>query len=167
MRVKKIKLETHENVGWGRIRLPEETFHTTGYWLTVERNADRWNPSEIERGLAAVAHVLAHVAPLFLMCSPGDLGVFAETRSPFTGQPTVYLYDVVPGGVGFAEKLYGSSPFLITAAAEVVTSCPCEDGCPSCIGAPVGDGDGAKAVAIDLLRNLARACQDGGAQGQL
>jgi DEAD/DEAH box helicase domain-containing protein len=154
---KKIKLDTHENVGWGKIRLPEDTFHTSAYWITLPNAATRWSPGEVERGLAGVAHVLANVAPLFLMCSPGDLGVYAETRSPFTGQPTIYLYDAVPGGVGFAEKLYNSHAPLVEAADELVRNCPCDDGCPSCIGAPTGDGDGSKTVALELIRLFSRA----------
>ncbi len=154
---KKIKLDTHENVGWGKIRLPEDTFHTSAFWLTLPRGAAEGSPSEVEHGLAGVGHVLAQVAPLFLMCSPGDLGIYAETRSPYTDTPTLFLYDAIPGGVGFAEKLYHSHDQLIQAAYEVVRACPCDDGCPSCIGAPAGDGDGAKAVALDLLRGLLAA----------
>ncbi len=154
---KKIKLETHENVGWGKIRLPEDTFHTTAYWLTLPDRPSGWNSGEIERGLDGVAHVLANVAPLFLMCSPGDLGVFAETRSPFTGQPTIFLYDAIPGGVGFAEKLYASHDLLIRSAEDVITNCPCDDGCPSCTGAPTGEGESAKVVALEMIRAVRAA----------
>ncbi|MGH2459392.1 MAG: DEAD/DEAH box helicase [Chloroflexota bacterium] len=151
---KKIKLDTHENVGWGKIRLPEDTFHTSAYWITLDEPARTRDPGEVERGLAGVAHVLANVAPLFLMCTPGDLGVYAETRSPGTGLPTLFLYDAIPGGVGFAEKLFHDHQLLIQAAHEVVRDCRCDDGCPSCIGAPAGAGDGAKAVALGLFRDM-------------
>ena len=33
---KKIKLDTNENVGWGRISIPEESRHTTGYWFSLD-----------------------------------------------------------------------------------------------------------------------------------
>ncbi len=88
------------------------------------------------------------------MCSPGDLGVFAETRSPFTGQATIFLYDAIPGGVGFAEKLYASHDLLIGSAEDLISSCPCDHGCPSCTGAPIGDGESAKAVALEMIRTL-------------
>lgn len=151
---KKIKLETHENVGWGKIRLPEDTFHTTAVWITfpsVQRPA-----SEVERGLAGVAQIFANVAPLFVMADPRDLGVYSETRGPITGCPTIYIYDVVPGGVGFAERLYTSYEQLVQSAAQLVADCPCADGCPSCVGAPVGD-DHAKEIARELLALLARS----------
>jgi DEAD/DEAH box helicase domain-containing protein len=148
---KKIKLETHENIGWGKINLPEDTFHTTGFWVTLPRG--QWTASEVERGLNGVAHVLGNVAPLFLMCDPRDVGVYSETRGPFTGLPTVFLYDAVPGGVGFAERLFGCYDQLIQSAEALVADCSCAGGCPSCVGAPIGDDDGIKSVALELLKS--------------
>jgi DEAD/DEAH box helicase domain-containing protein len=149
---KKIKLDSQENVGWGTIRLPEDTFHTTAYWLTFPGDGPAWRASEIERGLAGIAHLLGTVAPLFLMCEPRDIGTYAETRSPFTGQPTVFVYDAVPGGVGFAERLYQSHRMLLEAAIKLVDECPCDAGCPSCVGAPIAADASAKMVACELLR---------------
>ncbi len=154
---KKIRLESHENVGWGKIRLPEETFHTSAYWVIATNRDPAWTPAELERGLNGVAHVLGNVAPLFLMCDPRDLGVFSETRSPFTGQPTIFVYDAVPGGVGFAERLYACHGSLVEAGAALVEACPCEDGCPSCVGAPVGDSGGEKPIALAVLRAIRAA----------
>jgi DEAD/DEAH box helicase domain-containing protein len=154
---KKIKLETHENVGWGKIRLPEDTFHTSSYWLALADGMSPARPLLVEPALAGLAHVLANVAPLFLMCDPRDLGVYVESRSPFTGQPTIYLYDAVPGGVGFAEKLYTSHASLVEAAATLVAECSCSDGCPGCVGAPVGDEGGTKAAVLGVLRQLGAA----------
>ncbi len=148
---KKIKLETHENIGWGKIRLPEDTFHTTSFWLTIPQ--ERWTSAEVERGLNGVSHVLGNVAPLYLMCDPRDVGVYSETRGPFTGLPTVFLYDAVPGGIGFAERLFGSYDQLMHSAIDLVSACGCTDGCPSCVGAPIGDGDGIKTVALALLQS--------------
>ncbi|MBN96190.1 MAG: hypothetical protein CL928_19295 [Deltaproteobacteria bacterium] len=65
-------------------------------------------------------------------------------------QPTLFVYDSVPGGVGFAEKLYELCDVLLTQARERIASCRCEAGCPSCVG-PIGEVDeGARAVALDL-----------------
>ncbi|HEX5417309.1 MAG TPA: DEAD/DEAH box helicase [Chloroflexota bacterium] len=148
---KKIKLETHENVGWGKIHLPEDTFHTTACWITFP-SLDQ-PASDIERGLAGVAQVFANVAPLFVMADPRDLGVYAETRGPITGRPTIFLYDAIPGGVGFAERLYASFDQLAPAATRLVADCPCTHGCPSCVGAPTGE-DGIKEIARELLERL-------------
>jgi DEAD/DEAH box helicase domain-containing protein len=151
---KKIRLESHENVGWGKIRLPEESFHTSAYWVVAANRDPAWTSAELERGLNGVAHVLGNVAPLFLMCDPRDLGVYSETRSPFTGQPTIFVYDAVPGGIGFAERLYASHASLVEAGTALVEACPCDDGCPSCVGAPVGDSGGEKSIALAVLRAI-------------
>jgi DEAD/DEAH box helicase domain-containing protein len=151
---KKLRLETHENVGWGRIRLPEDVFHTTAVWISLPTDAGRLTPVQIEGGLSGLAHVLANVAPLYVMCDPRDLGVVAETRSTFTGEPSVFIYDVVPGGVGFSERLFGCFDQLVSSAEEIVAHCPCANGCPSCVGAPTGDSDAAKAIALSLLHSI-------------
>ncbi len=155
---KKIRFETHENVGWGKIRLPEDSFHTSAYWLSVPPGQG-WSAAEIERGLAGLAHVLANVAPLFVMADPRDLGVYLETRSPFTGEPTVFLYDAIPGGVGLAERIYQNHTQLIAAAIDLVANCGCLDGCPSCVGAPRGEGAGEKQLALSLLWQLSGPAQ--------
>jgi DEAD/DEAH box helicase domain-containing protein len=104
---KKIKLWTHENVGWGDVRLPEQEMQTTAYWLSLHDSATgMFVPSDVESGLVGLANVLVNVAPLFLMCDPGDIGVKPEVRSPHTREATIYIYDRVPAGIGFAEKLY-------------------------------------------------------------
>src|SRR5207253_1916393 len=76
---KKIKLHTHENIGWGRIHLPEQTMHSTGYWLTVPPQVAEDLPKGAMQGaLIGLAHVLSSLAPLWLMCDPHDLGVVPQ-----------------------------------------------------------------------------------------
>ncbi|MEX2355776.1 MAG: DEAD/DEAH box helicase, partial [Thermaerobacterales bacterium] len=161
---KKIKLHTHENVGWGKINLPEEQMHTTAYWLTFNPAViDHFHLDRIQSGLLGLGHVMGQVAPVYLMCDPRDLHAVAQVRSPFTDRPTIYLYDAYPGGIGLAERLFDLHDQLIRSAYDVIQACPCADGCPSCIG-PGGDqgGGGAKNAALGLLheglaRNLGQA----------
>jgi len=111
--------------------------------------------------LSGLAYLLRNLAPLYILCAPGDLGVAVEARSP-TGLPRVTIYDTVPGGVGLSARLYdllgvqedGSPSLLLLAALERVRTCPCEDGCPSCVG-PVGEQEaGTKARTRELLEAL-------------
>jgi hypothetical protein len=81
-----------------------------------------------------MAHALRHVASLRLMCDPHDLGALAEVKSTATHLPTVTVYEVYPGGVGFAKRLYELHDELLQEAAELVAGCDCAGGCPSCIG---------------------------------
>jgi len=146
---KKLTLERHENVGWGPIHLPESTLHTSAYWLTLpEFPIPR---EELQGLLVGLSHALAHVAALFLMCDPRDLGRTYEVHSPHTGRPTVFLYDSVPGGVGLAERLFRLHPQVLEAARDLIASCPCETGCPSCVGPVLEVGSTGKARALEIL----------------
>jgi DEAD/DEAH box helicase domain-containing protein len=148
---KKIRFHTHENVGAGPIRLPQQTLHTTAYWTSME--PERWvalGREALEAGLQGMAHALRTVATLHLMCDPRDLGALGEVRSTSTRRPTVTIYEVYPGGVGCARRLYELHTSLHADAAELVRECPCVAGCPSCIG-PLGGVDGAKEACLRLL----------------
>jgi DEAD/DEAH box helicase domain-containing protein len=106
-------------------------------------------------GLAGLAYVLGNLAPLFLMCDTGDLGTHIEPVENKTfGQPTVVLYDSIPAGIGFSQKLFEMHDELIVRALELVTECPCADGCPSCVGPGGENGYGGKQEALAILREL-------------
>ena len=148
---KKIKFHTHENIGSGPIHLPEQTLHTTGYWITVDESTWRSLGREtLEAGLQGMAHALRHVASLRLMCDPRDLGSVAEVRSVTTQLPTVTVYEVYPGGVGFSSRMYELHRELLDDASSLVRDCPCVAGCPSCVG-PLHLVEGAKEACLKLL----------------
>lgn len=152
---KKLKFDTHENIGWGKIQLPEEEIHTSAFWYTIpgKRVVDLPKPS-LESGLMGLANLLVNLAPLYLMCDPRDLRAETEIRSPFTGEPTVYLYERNPGGVGLSEKLYFMRGDLMRAAAELLKGCSCPNGCPSCVGAHHLVGFEGKQSALELFRRM-------------
>ncbi|MEY2817813.1 MAG: hypothetical protein RL275_1276 [Chloroflexota bacterium] len=109
----------------------------------------------IRSGLTGLGFVLGNLAPLFLMCDAGDLGVFSEPAwSAVNGQPAVVLYDLVPAGIGFSEKLFELHDELIRRAHELVSECACEDGCPSCVGPGGENGYGGKAETLAILEQL-------------
>jgi DEAD/DEAH box helicase domain-containing protein len=149
---KKIKLWSHENVGWGDIRLPEQEMQTTAYWLGFPEEVLRtWTRTDVQTGLVGLSNVLVNVAPLFLMCDPRDIGVKPEVRSPHTKEATIYIYDRVPAGIGFAEKLYQIHDLLLDTAEQLVRDCDCAAGCPSCVG-PEGEvGAHGKRNALRLI----------------
>jgi DEAD/DEAH box helicase domain-containing protein len=109
----------------------------------------------IRSGLAGLAFALGHLAPLFLMCDARDIGVHSDPKSPLTdGQPTVVVYDQVPAGIGFSQRLFEVHDELMAHAHELVRVCECADGCPSCVG-PAGENvQGGKREALALLECL-------------
>jgi DEAD/DEAH box helicase domain-containing protein len=82
---KKIKFFTNENIGDGRLELPENEMHTTAYWITLERpllESLPFSVSERQSGMFGLLHALASVATLLLMCDGRDLGVAIGERPP-------------------------------------------------------------------------------------
>ena len=110
-------------------------------------------------GLAGLATVLGQLAPLFLMCDSADLGIFADPKAAFAGDlPTVALYDQIPAGIGFSQKLYEMHAELVEQAFELVVDCPCLDGCPSCVGPAGENGVGGRQETLAILKCLTAAC---------
>jgi len=106
-------------------------------------------------GLAGLAYVLGNLAPLFLMCDAGDLGTHIEpTENAVFGQPSIVLYDAIPAGIGFSQKLFEIHDELMARALELVSECPCADGCPSCVGPGGENGVGGKQEALEILKEL-------------
>jgi len=104
--------------------------------------------------LGGLAYLLRSLAPLHLMCAPGDLGSAVQARGSETGLPTVTLYDTAPGGAGLSPQIYEIHDELLEAALARVRECACTDGCPACVG-PVGDLEpGAKALTERLLEAI-------------
>jgi DEAD/DEAH box helicase domain-containing protein len=155
---KKLKLGTHENIGSGKIHLPEMEMHTTSMWWQLPVDArERMATSGLDLGdaLKGLAHLLGTVAPVFVMADVRDLRAQAMLRAPFTGAPTLYLYDAVPGGVGYARRIYQQWEEIRAAALAHVRRCSCRRGCPSCVGAVVESGDRARDGAAWLLARAA------------
>jgi DEAD/DEAH box helicase domain-containing protein len=158
---KKIKFYTLENVGAGNLSMPEQEMHTTAFWLHfpapfLAQFADL-SPTERQNGLSGVGNALRTVAALVLMCDPRDLGV-AFTEEIAGGldafEPNLYLYDNYPGGVGQSTPLFQKAESLLDQAAGLIASCPCEAGCPSCVG-PAGEiGERGKYAAQQILAAL-------------
>jgi DEAD/DEAH box helicase domain-containing protein len=177
---KKIKFFTNENVGDGKLELPENEMHTTSYWITLERtllDALPFSVSERQSGMFGLLHALESVATLLLMCDRRDLGAAIGERPPAPGaehdaivsvrmedavsadakeffEPNLYLYDAYPGGIGFSEPLFRTHDLLVKKTRELIAACECEDGCPSCVG-PAGDlAPRAKEAALAILDRL-------------
>jgi len=152
---KKIKFYTHENIGWGQISVPEQEMHTTAYWFSLpEANRASLSQDALQSALLGLANLLANIASLELMCEPSDLGVTAHIRSPFTGAPTIYIYEKYPGGVGFSEQLFEAHGRLLQRALSIIARCPCPAGCPSCVGPLDEVGLEGKAHASQLLKGV-------------
>ncbi len=104
--------------------------------------------------LSGLAYLLRNLAPVHLMCDPGDLGSAVQARAPESGLPTVTLFDRVPGGAGLCARLYQLHEELLKAALDVTSRCLCDGGCPGCVGAAGEAEPGAKKLALRLLEAI-------------
>ena len=155
---KKMKLDTQENLGWGPVTLPELEMQTTACWWTLPDSiADKYTREELQGAMVGISHIIEHIAPVFLMCSPRDIGVVYHVRDPITNKPTLFLYDNCAGGVGLSDRVYEMDDELFKEARRMLMDCPCADGCPSCVGPPSDVGVGGKRIAIELLGELTNA----------
>ena len=152
---KKFKLDTHESVGFGEVRLPQTDLHTVGMWWTLPDSiVQRYGNDALQGALVGIANLLAIVAPLYLMCAPRDISVVYQVKAPITDKPTLFLYDAYPGGVGLSEKAYHMQELLLEHALDIAQGCGCESGCPSCVGPVSQVGEHGKADAIAILKEL-------------
>jgi DEAD/DEAH box helicase domain-containing protein len=172
---KKIKFYTNENVGSGELDLPEQQMHTSSYWLTIPSSVLATLPfagDDRRDGVVGLAFAMKHVAQLLLMCDGHDIGLSVDggslDRSTRTGgiggvpdalaaEPNVFIYDNYPGGIGFSRPLFEMHIVLLVRTRDLISGCPCESGCPSCVGPEGNTGPHAKQVASRILDRLLEA----------
>jgi DEAD/DEAH box helicase domain-containing protein len=178
---KKIKFFTNENVGSGKLELPENEMHTTSFWLTLRHPLLAELPfslSERQRGIFGLLYALGSMATLLMMCDRRDLGTAVGERPPSAAteinwedfaatssnvsevkeffEPNLYIYDAYPGGIGFSEPLYRSCHTLLNRTLELISACLCENGCPSCVGPTADRNERTKKVALEIVGRLSR-----------
>lgn len=149
---KKIRFDTHENLGWGPVTLPELEMQTTACWWTLPAGMEaKYGKDDMKTAMVALAYLMRHIAPMYLMCASTDISVVYHVKDPFSDQPTVYLYDHIPGGVGLSDRVYEMNMELFVEARRMLAACPCENGCPSCVGA---ESVGGKKTLIAILDEM-------------
>jgi DEAD/DEAH box helicase domain-containing protein len=151
---KKLKFVTDENVGWGPIDLPELELQTTAYWLTADRARDHWRRDDLDVALLGAGRAIQTIASVLLMVDPRDLGLVTQVRSPHAEEPTIYLYEAVPGGIGLSERLWQRHEELLAGAADLIAACGCDGGCPACTGPRLEPNVDARRLALRLLAEL-------------
>jgi DEAD/DEAH box helicase domain-containing protein len=170
-----------ENVGAGDLSLPQNEMHTTAYWLTIPASVIQALPFPSEQkinGLFGLAYLLHHVSPLFMMCDLHDVGasigdnstgesvpprtiplkILRQEEQPIFAdadfEPNIFIYDNYPGGIGLSPSLFELETALLGHCLKTIEVCPCQEGCPSCVGPTKESGEQAKQVATEILKAL-------------
>lgn len=157
---KKIKFDTHENIGSGPIHLPELELHTSAAWLSLNEELKENEQDDLEQGMIGAAHALKAIIPLYAMCDPADIHAVPQVKAAHNQKPTIFIYDRYPGGIGLSEKVYELMTEILSEAKKIVSHCPCKSGCPSCIGTDTSMNR-AKELTIDLLEKMFAASASG------
>ena len=118
--------------------LPATTFETQALWyeLGADVLAEDFPLDVLLGSLHAAEHSQIAVLPLIAMCDRWDIGGLSTNLHPQTGVPTIFIYDGHPGGVGITRVGHGMFETLVADAHRLITECPCESGCPSCVQSP-------------------------------
>ncbi len=173
---KKIRFYSHENIGYGPVTLPDQELHTSALWwqLTQDTLDGAFaNRQEALDGFLGAAYALHTVAAVRVMADgrdlqkavgSGDAAWFATRDAQGRGQwrdtegaltdphaapsfnPTLFLYDNFPGGIGLSEPLFSAASVLVREAMDLVEGCECTGGCPACIGPVPGLDDPAQST---------------------
>jgi DEAD/DEAH box helicase domain-containing protein len=144
------------------LELPPLTFETEAVWFVPR-------PHQLEgletmpllvSSLHAAEHALIALLPLWAMCDRWDIGGLSTNLHLDTGAPTVFVYDGHAGGVGIAARGFDQFEGWVADTAELLSGCPCERGCPSCVQSPKCGNLNEfldKAGALKLLRRMLTA----------
>jgi DEAD/DEAH box helicase domain-containing protein len=154
------RIRGQDLLGTESLDLPPTSFETVGIWLEIPDEI----PQAIEAagqhimgGIHASEHAALSLFPLFALCDRHDVAGISYTRHPQTGRAAVFFYDGQPGGVGLAASMFDRVEVLLDATCDLITDCPCDDGCPACVHSPkCGSGNRPidKTAAIMALRLL-------------
>ncbi len=134
---KKIKFGTRENIGLGPVDIPAQTLPTTAVWLAPDdalRKQMKAAGHRTSEGMTGLRNLAMVALPMVAMCDSRDLGGIVDSKN--LGRSTMILYDRYPGGLGYCEKGFARLEDVLAICRQMVSECPCEEGCPSCVGLP-------------------------------
>jgi DEAD/DEAH box helicase domain-containing protein len=131
--------------------------HTASFWVSLPENIAATmgiSPDKLAGAMYGASHLLRQIVPVWILSDPSDVRAYSLVRSPFNELPTIYIYETVPGGVGFSRRIFEMFDEIVAGAISLVKKCGCKDGCPSCVGPSLEVGEGGKSGSERLLRLL-------------
>ncbi len=133
------RVSTGERLEIVPLEVPPRTLRTEAFWFTLDPellDAAGVVPAQVISAVHAAEHALIGMMPRFTICDRWDVGGVSMALHPATGVPTIFVYDGYPGGAGIARLAYEGADAHVRATRELVATCPCASGCPSCVQSP-------------------------------
>jgi DEAD/DEAH box helicase domain-containing protein len=149
------------------LHLPPLLFSTVGTWFIIPdeiREEIEEQELDFAGGLHAVEHAMIAMSPIFAMCDRWDIGGLSTPLHPDTEEPTIFIYDGFEGGIGISETLYADIKPLWEKTLQLIDTCECKDGCPSCIYSPKCGNENQpldKKAASIILKQLLKHNENG------
>ncbi|MFN0029205.1 MAG: DEAD/DEAH box helicase [Acidimicrobiales bacterium] len=156
----RLDVRTRTILGNEPLDLPPSVLRTRAVWYTFDAallTRSGVGTADLPGALHALEHTAIGMLPLFTICDRWDVGGVSTACHPDTGLATVTIYDGYPGGAGIAELAFESADRHLSETLDVLRSCGCATGCPSCVVSPkCGNGNEplSKAGARRLLEAL-------------
>jgi len=156
----KMRLLTQEKIDSYPLDLPSWTFETQGLWIRLDNDLEEKilkKGLDFAGGLHALEHAAISALPLFAMCDKADIGGISYPLYPDFAVPTIFIYDGYQGGVGLTRRGFEVIDKWLETTERIITECPCEKGCPSCVQDPqCGSGNEPlnKRAALLILKQI-------------
>ena len=146
----------HRVIATQPLTLPPSVFETEGLWIEIPPTLQERIETALLHfmgGIHALEHAAIGIFPLLVLCDRNDVGGISYPFHPQLNMSAVFLYDGHPGGVGLCREAFAKIGELLHSALSVITSCPCQTGCPSCVHSPKC-GSGNRPIDKEAARHL-------------
>ncbi|SES85997.1 DEAD/DEAH box helicase domain-containing protein [Methanococcoides vulcani] len=158
---KRFRQRTDEEIGQSSLTMPKFSLETEALWLELPENFTdlvEKHERDFNGGIHAIEHAIIAMYPLHLLADRNDVGgVSTPEHIDLKKKSGIFVYDGHAGGVGYAEAGYGRIVEMLEVTLKAIESCPCRDGCPSCIQSPKCGNNNSpldKDAAIMILRKM-------------
>ena len=135
------------------VDMPALEYETMAAWFTGRE--PRAHYPEDGQALHAIAHVGTGALAMFAMCDRRDMGATAVDEHPQLGTSAAFIFEEEIGGVGILEFVRNNPEVLVRRMVDMVASCSCTLGCPSCIESSFCNDDvdpPSKELMLDYFR---------------
>jgi DEAD/DEAH box helicase domain-containing protein len=158
---KTLQQRTDKELGQYALQMPKFTLETEALWLELPyrfTGSVAAHERDFAGGIHAIEHAMIAMYPLHLLADRNDVGGLSTAEhADLGGNSGIFVYDGHQGGVGYAESGYGKIVEMLDVTLRSIESCPCTEGCPSCIQSPkCGNNNNPldRDAAIIILRKM-------------
>ncbi len=134
----KIHFYSLDAISVHKLDLPRFQLETMAFWIVPpEAHMEQVRRAGLDAhsGLRGIGYAIRMLLPLFMTCDTADFS--HSIGSANSEWNAIFVYERYPLGLGFTEKAYERLPELVLMTYEAIRACPCELGCPCCVGKPL------------------------------